>query len=143
MTISVRRTRPEDAAAVCRVVRDSIEQCCAEDHEGDPMRLDAWLSNKTPESFLAWVQRDDLHCVVAEGEAGVVGFGMVSAAGELLLCYAAPPVRFQGVGRAMLQAMERWAVAAGVTGVRLGSTRKAQPFLEPQGLKTHGGGPTS
>ena len=138
LEVSVRRTKPEDAAAACRVVRDSIKQCCAEDHEGDPMRLDTWLSNKTPDNFLAWIQRDDLCCFVAEDEAGVVGFGMVSAAGELLLCYAASSVRFQGVGKAMLQEMERWAVAVGLTGLRLESTKTALPFYERHGFKASG-----
>lgn len=130
MTNSVRPARSEDAEAACRVVRDSIEQCCAEDHEGDPLRLDAWLRNKTPDNFLAWIQRDDLHCVVAEGASGVMGFGMASTAGEVLLCYAAPSARFQGVGKAVLRDTERWAVATGLTG--LGEHEDGTAVLQTQ-----------
>lgn len=138
MNTSVRQTRPQDAAASCQVVRDAIEQCCAEDHEGNPVRLDAWLRNKTPDNFLAWIQRDDLYCVVAEGEAGVIGFGMASAAGELLLCYAAPSVRFQGVGKAVLIEVERWAVTTGLAELRLESTRTALPFYKRNGFEACG-----
>jgi len=138
MNICVRQSRPEEAEAACEVVRSSIEQCCTEDHEGDPTRLAAWLRNKTPDNFLAWMQRDDLYSVVAEGETGVVGFGMASAAGELLLCYAAPSGRFQGVGKAMLHDVERWAVAAGLTGLRLESTKTALPFYQRHGFEACG-----
>ncbi|MDR7150394.1 GNAT superfamily N-acetyltransferase [Hydrogenophaga palleronii] len=130
MTIHVRQARPEDAAAACRVVRNAIEQCCAEDHEGDPARMDAWLRNKTPENFVTWIQRDDLYCVVAGGKADVIGFGMASAAGELLLCYVAPAVLHQGVGKALLQEIEQWASAAGLTELRLESTKTALAFYK-------------
>src|SRR3990167_9410302 len=43
-----------------------------------------------------------------------------------------------GVGRAVRQAMERWAVAAGLTGLRLESTRTALPFYERHGFKASG-----
>jgi GNAT superfamily N-acetyltransferase len=138
MTLHVRPSRPEDAAAACQVVRDAIEQCCAEDHEGSPTRLAAWLRNKTPDNFLAWIERDDLFGVVAEDETGVVGFGMVSVEGELLLCYVAPLVLHQGAGKAMLQAMEQWATTIGLTGLRLESTQTALAFYGRHGFVTSG-----
>lgn len=134
MTIHVRPAKPEDAAAACRVVRDSIEQCCAEDHEGISTRLDAWLKNKTPDNFMAWIERDDLYCVVAESEAGAVGFGMASAAGTLLLCYVVPSVLYQGVGKAVLQAIKRWASGSGLTELQLESTKTALPFYRRNGF---------
>jgi len=56
MTFNVRRASPEDAEAVCNAVRISIEECCAEDHEGVAERLHAWLKNKSPENFRTWIQ---------------------------------------------------------------------------------------
>jgi GNAT superfamily N-acetyltransferase len=133
-TTSARRATPQDATAVCRVVRDSIKHCCKEDHEGISTRLDAWLKNKTPENFVTWIERDNLYCVVAAGEAGVVGFGMASAAGELLLCYVAPSALNQGVGKAVLQAIERWARGTGMTELRLESTKTALSFYSRNGF---------
>lgn len=133
-TTTTRRATSQDAAAACKVVRHSIEHCGIEDHEGISTRLDAWLRNKTPDNFLAWMERDDLCCVVAESEAGVVGFGMASTAGKLLLCYAAPSVLYQGVGKAVLQAIERWAGGTGLTELQLESTKTALPFYRRNGF---------
>jgi GNAT superfamily N-acetyltransferase len=133
MVIHVRQARPADAEVTCLVVRESIQQCCVEDHENDPARVSAWLRNKTPQNFVAWTERDDLYCVVAESEAGVVGFSMASIQGELLLCYVAPAALYQRVGKAVLQEIERWAGAARLTELRLESTKTALPFYKRNG----------
>lgn len=84
MTFSVRAAKPEEAEAACCAVRAYIEVCCTEDHGGDGARLDAWLKNKTPETFRTWIQSDKLYSVVVEESSRIVGFGM-SAPGEVLL----------------------------------------------------------
>lgn len=116
MTLHVRRARSEDTGAACATVRRSIEVCSVEDHGGERARLDAWPRNKTPEDFLAWIQDDDLYCNVAERGSNLVGFGMASFSGELLLCFGTPEVRFQGVGKAVLQAIEHWATTSSIAG---------------------------
>ena len=40
-----------DSAAVCGAVRSSITELCSLDHLGDQVTLDAWLADKTRESF--------------------------------------------------------------------------------------------
>lgn len=137
MTFSVRAAKPEEAEAACCAVRASIEVCCTEDHGGDEARLDAWLKNKTPETFRTWVQSDKLYSVVVEERSKIVGFGM-SAAGEVLLCYVAPEVRFRGAGKAVLQALELWAATSGVSELRLESTRTALAFYRRNGFKRCG-----
>ena len=138
MSFHIRRAQVEDAEAACEAVRRSIAACCHEDHGGDPVRLSAWLGNKTPGSFRGWIEREGLHCVVAgSADRRIVGFGM-AAAGEILLCYVTPEVRFLGVGRGVLQALERHAVAAGAAELRLESTRTALPFYRRQGYAPSG-----
>lgn len=137
MTFGVRAAKPEDAEAACGAVRTSIEVCCAEDHGGDRERLDAWLKNKTPETFRTWIQSDKLYCVVVEESSRIVGFGM-SSGGEVLLCYVAPEVRFLGAGKAVLQAIELWAATSGVPELRLESTRTALAFYRRNGFKSCG-----
>lgn len=137
MTFSVRAAKPEEAEAACCAVRASIEVCSAEDHGGDGARLDAWLKNKTPETFRTWIQSDKLYSVVVEESSKIVGFGM-SAPGEVLLCYVAPEVRFRGAGKAVLQALELWAATSGVPELRLESTRTALAFYRRNGFKRCG-----
>lgn len=137
MTFSVRRANPEDAEAACNAVRISIEECCTEDHEGVAERLDAWLKNKSPENFRAWIQNKSFYCVVAEESSRIVGFGM-STPGEVLLCYVLPEVRFRGAGKAMLQAIELWAATSGVSELKLESTRTALAFYRRNGFQSSG-----
>ncbi len=112
--------------------------CCLEDHGGKRAKLDAWLRNKTPENFLAWIESDGLYCTVVERGSSVVGFGMASVSGELLLCFVTPEVRFQGVGKAILLAIERWAATASIATLRLESTRTALPFYRRNGFESCG-----
>ena len=111
--------------------------CCAEDHGGDTARIDAWLKNKTPETFRTFIQSEKLYCVVVEESSKIVGFGM-AAAGEVLLWYVAPEVRFRGAGKAVLQAIERWASTSGFPELLLESTRTALAFYRRNGFKSCG-----
>lgn len=137
MPFSVRQPKPEDAEAACSAVRASIEVCCAADHGGERARLDAWLKNKTPETFRAWIQSDTLYCVVVEESSKIVGFGM-SAAGEVLLCYVTPEARFRGAGKAVLQSIELQVKTSGISELRLESTRTALEFYRRNGYKSCG-----
>lgn len=62
----------------------------------------------------------------------------MSAPGELLLCYVVPEVRFRGAGKAMLQAIELWATASGVSKLKLESTRTALAFYRRNGFQKRG-----
>lgn len=141
--IRIRSAVTGDAPAVCAVVRRSITECCTEDHHNDPQLLGAWLSNKTVAAAEAWIQSTQTRCLVAEQEgAGLVGFGMVRG-DQLLLCYLLPEVRFQGTGRALLQALEADAASCGVCVLRLDSTRTAEGFYRRNGFEAMGQRPPS
>jgi GNAT superfamily N-acetyltransferase len=58
--MEVCEARPEDAQEACPVLRRSIIELCAADHGHDPELLAAWLANKTPENFAAWMERANL-----------------------------------------------------------------------------------
>ncbi len=96
------------------------------------------MKNKTPGNFLAWIESDSLYCAVVERDSSVIGFGMATVSGELLLCFVTPEVRFQGVGKAVLQAIERWATKASISTLRLESTRTALPFYRRNGYECCG-----
>lgn len=58
--------------------------------------------------------------------------------GEVTLCYVAPSVRFNGVGKALLAALEDQAARAGVEALRLDSTRTAKAFYLRNGFVAEG-----
>lgn len=131
------RIRPAamgDAAEACAVIRRSITECCVADHRHDSQLLDAWLRNKTVASAEAWIQDASSHCVVAELDTGLVGFAMARG-DRLLLCYVLPEVRFQGVGKALLSALEAGAAVRGVSVLQLDSTRSAEDFYRRNGFE--------
>ncbi|MFW5331351.1 GNAT family N-acetyltransferase [Hydrogenophaga sp. ZJX-1] len=138
MNIKVRPATADDAADVCRVIRKSILECCYEDHRGDVKVIQGWLSNKTHEVLRRFILAPDAFSVIASVDKATVGFGLASGTGEVALCYVAPSVRFTGVGKALLAAIEDHAVRSGVEALRLKSTRTAKAFYLRNGFVPEG-----
>lgn len=137
MNILIRPAQVNDATAICAVVRNSIEHCCQLDHKNDPALLAGWLANKTVENTERWLNNTQNIALVAQVGAEVQGFAMAKQ-DELMLLYATPQVRYQGVGKALLQAIEEKLKAANVTLLRLESTLTAQDFYQRNGFQTTG-----
>jgi zinc D-Ala-D-Ala carboxypeptidase len=134
----IRRAVASDAGAACRTVRRSIAELCAEDHHGDADTIAEWLANKTEANFESWINSDRLVAMVAEGPAGVIGFGLLGLNGTLALLYVSPDARFQGVSKSLVTALEREAAAAGVREITLGSSLTARRFYERCGYVSAG-----
>ena len=110
----VRTAGSADAAAVCDAVRRSITELCSLDHQGDEATLDAWLANKTQESFADWIASDEHISLVVELHGRIAGYGLLHRAGAVALLYVAPEAGFQGVSRALLAEIEIRARALGL-----------------------------
>lgn len=152
----VAQASPAVAALACTVVRESIARCCAADHGNDPAVLGAWLANKTPAQFAAWLAApgamawaaclgegvdggvDGGADADADADAPMVGFALVLPPATLALCYVVPEVLRQGVGRALLQAAEAEARRCGAAALVLDSTRTAQGFYRRNGYEPAG-----
>ncbi len=138
MSVSIRQAVAADAAAVTQVLRRSITGLCAADHGNDPERLGAWLENKTAANVSAWIAAPGNYCVVALLEATIAGVGLMTAAGEIMLCYVDPGARFRGVSAALLAALEDRARGLGLAEVHLEATRTARRFYEGRGYRPQG-----
>lgn len=138
MNVSTRRATIIDAEAACTVLRRSITECCVEDHHNNPELLSSWLQNKTPENVSAWFASKENFSVVAISGEQVVGVGLLSENGNLALCYILPEVRFTGVGKALLRAMESHAAQARLNEIRLSSTATAKAFYLRNGFVQSG-----
>jgi adenylate kinase family enzyme/ribosomal protein S18 acetylase RimI-like enzyme len=136
--LSTRRAQPEDAAAICAVLRASITELLAGEHRNDPQTLGAWLENKTLENALCWINADDRYAVVATEADTVCGFGLLKANGEIGLLYVAPGARFRGVSKALLAALEEHAAAWGLNRVTATSSFTALPFYRARGYQACG-----
>lgn len=87
-----------------------------------------WLRNKTPENVAGWFASTENFSVVASFGKQVIGVGLLTAKGELALCYVLPEVRFKGIGKSLLSIIESHAMQSGFTEIRLASTCTAQAF---------------
>lgn len=128
MGIEIRTAVPDDATAVCAVLRRSITECCAEDHQNCPNILASWLGNKTPETVASWFTTSSNFTLVAVSEGEVVGVALLTQAGKISLCYVLPEVMYRGVGKALLCGLEQQAGAWDISVVQLKSTASARDF---------------
>jgi GNAT superfamily N-acetyltransferase len=137
MTFEIRAAVPDDAAAICDVLRDSIQDCCKADHHDDPAIVERCLANKTTENVEKWVTASDSVALVATRAEDMLGFALLTGH-ELALCYVVPRALFQGVGKALLQSVEKAALARGVEVLTLDSTKTALPFYTRNGFSSCG-----
>jgi GNAT superfamily N-acetyltransferase len=137
-TVVVRPAEARDAEGAVEVLRRSITELCALDHQEDADTLAAWLANKTPPHFLAWLADGDSFCAVAEADGRIAGVGLLHRSGEVRLCYLMPGRQGRGIGRAVYLALENRAKDWGLETLRLESTSAARGFYERLGFRPAG-----
>jgi GNAT superfamily N-acetyltransferase len=146
MGIEIRQAVPNDAQAACALLRRSIEAGCAADHARRPEILQAWLGNKTPQNVLGWLSSPSNYAVVAEAirdaQPGspreLAGFALLNQAGKLALCYVQPDLLRNGVGSALLAAVEAQARTWNIGKLYMHSPGSASTFFERHGYVNAG-----
>lgn len=133
----IRDAVPDDASAACEVMRRSIAELCGPDHGNDPVILERWLSNKTPEIFRSWI-RPGNSVLVAVDNHRVLAVGCVTDDGEITLNYVLPDARFRSVSSILLAELEERAFECGNTVCRLQSTETARRFYRARGYREEG-----
>jgi len=137
--VKIRDAKPEDAEAACAVLRASIIELCAADHNDDPVLLERWLANKQPEIVAGWIAKTDRSVLVAvNDDDAILAVGSVNDTGEITVNYVSPHARFRGVSRALLTALEARAAERGNTVCRLHSTETAHRFYLANGYVDDG-----
>lgn len=135
----IRKSQSADSAAVASVICRSITELCVADHRNQLDILEPWLANKTKASAEQWITSTDSLCLTALADAQeIVGFGMLSGEGELLLLYVSPDQIGAGVGRDLLSEIERHAIATGLQKIFLDSTDSAMNFYQHHGYTRKG-----
>lgn len=138
MGIEIRQALPSDAQAACQLLRRSIAEGCVPDHGDKPGILDAWLGNKTAQNVAMWFSTPSNYAVIAERDGGLVGLALLTAAGKVALCYVLPDAVRSGVGRAMLEGLERQARAWDIGRLHLQSPPSSSAFFERHGYTNAG-----
>ena len=126
--LSLRLARPAEAAAIANLSRDLIEY-------GLQWR---W----TPERVAASIRAHNVNVLVARIHDRTAGFAIMRYGDDdahLDLLAVAPPYRREGIGRQLLEWLEKCAVVAGIFNVALevrAGNEGAQLFYERMGYRT-------
>lgn len=133
--IQVRQAMESDGHGGICVIRRSILELCFEDHRNDELAIQEWISNKTVESWTAWLHSCRSKLLVGEIDGVLAGVGMISRKGELLLLYVDPKYRFSGVSKSILFSLEATAKRWGCESIFFESTRTAYRFYKEHGYE--------
>lgn len=134
----IRAAIAQDAAEICMVLRRSITELCASDHQNDPQILNPWLANKTEDNLRGWIAREGQIYCVAEIDGRIAGVAAVSAIDGILLNYVSPDYQYRGVSKALMAVSEGWLKQQGQVVSRLTSTATAKQFYEKLGYLPEG-----
>jgi GNAT superfamily N-acetyltransferase len=115
------------------IIRRSILELCSEDHGNDEGAIQEWMTNKTVESWKAWLHSCRSKLLVGEIDGVLAGVGMISGKGEVLLLYVDPKYRLSGISKSILFSLEGTAKAWGCGSIFLESTRAAYRFYRDRG----------
>jgi putative acetyltransferase len=136
MTIRVRRMRREDARRFLEVHHVAVRGLAAKDYPWAVIRDWAPLpiTDTAIERFLANADKEIR--LVAEMEGEIVGIGaLVLDPAELRACYVLPSATRQGVGSAIVRAVERIARKQRVASLHLVASVNSEPFYAALGYK--------
>lgn len=133
--LEIRPAKAEDAEEAADLLRRSITELCIADHGNDAERLEHWLSNKTPEHFVKWID-DPLNTIFVAVLGGrIASAGGVREADGIVLNYIHPETRFMGVSGAMIDHLEGVLRTRGQAVALLVSTITARRFYEARGYR--------
>lgn len=128
----LRRAQPADAAELRAIHARAIRQGCATHYPaGD---LAAWIARATPAYLVDSIATR--YVVVAERDDGrLAGFAQLHAQeGAVEAVYVDPDFARQGVGRALLEALEAAARAFGLPGLVVEASQNSVPFYGALGF---------
>lgn len=130
--ISVRKAQPEDAEAICHVHFASVRTLCVNDYT--PEQIEAWVGNLTPEGHRNAIEKKSEIMFVADKKGIITGFYSLFD-NEVRAVYVHPDYVHQGVGKLLLEAVEKEAVYQHIEKLQLSASTNAQSFYQACGYK--------
>lgn len=141
LTYSVTEAEPADADEIAGLIRRAIVELCAADHGNDPNRYRPMIANKTADNVRGWIEGPgNVLVAVQETSEGrsIVGVGMGSKAGKVLLNYVLPGATGNGVGASLMRSLELIFFEAGLERSFLTSSIAAENFYRSMGYRETG-----
>ena len=129
----IRRATPEDALAIATVYHDTVRDINSRDYA--KAQIDAWAGAEPDEE--KWLQRQDGRLTLVDEQNGVIrGFAELENEGHVGAVYVHPGYQRKGVASALLDQLEKEALARGATCLSTEASVTAQPFFAKRGFET-------
>ncbi len=125
--VSFRPYLPADAARCAEIFRDAIEITAADDYDEDQRA--AWAARADDEDSFGAKLAGQL-TIVATLEGFVVAFASLKGVDELDMLYVDPAAGRQGIGSALVDAVERLARARGAKRLVAQASDVSKPLFE-------------
>lgn len=127
----IRAAVGSDAEEIAAVHASAIRDVCGQTYE--PTQIEAWISGKTHQGYLRAIAERQVF--VALRDDRVVGFSELDPkTGGVFAVYVRPDCLRQGVGGALLQALETCAAEYALDRLHLHATLNAIPFYQARGF---------
>ena len=130
--IKIRKFRREDAAEVCNLVRETFLKFVAPSFSKKGVRK--YLASLTPETFVGMAKGSLKYVAVEEGKIVGVVFGNYKN-GSIGLLFVRKDMVRKGIGRLLLNKIEKEMKKKGVKAIKLNASLYAVPFYEKMGYK--------
>jgi len=128
--LALRPFLAEDTALLREIFRDSIEELAGDDYS--EAQREAWASVADDEKAFGKDLAGQL-TLIATLEGSPVGFASLEGKDKIGMLYVHPAVAGQGVGRMLVDALEKLAGGRGVAKLKVDASDSARGFFEKRG----------
>jgi len=128
--LALRPYLPADTALLREIFRDAIEQLTADDYSETQQQ--AWASAADDEVAFGKKLASQL-TLVATLAGSVVGFAALAGGNKIDMLYVHPAAAGQGVGRLLIDALEKLAGSRGAAQLAVDASDSARGFFEKRG----------
>ncbi len=129
--VALRPYVPADARRCAEIFRLSIEELAAEDYDAD--QREAWASRADDEEAFG-ARLSGALTLLAVIDGAIAGFASLKGGDEIDMLFVDPEFARQGVGRALVDALTRLALARGAKRLTTEASDVARPLFERQGF---------
>jgi putative acetyltransferase len=134
ITPAIRKATADDAATIASLMVEAIKETCAPAYRHNKRVIGMWCADKTPANLASTISQRDNYTVVGIMNDRIVGVGLMHRYGEIALCYVHPDYQRHGIGKALLNDMERRASTLKIKTLILKSTLNAVSFYQLHGF---------
>nr|WP_254202553.1 MULTISPECIES: GNAT family N-acetyltransferase [unclassified Acinetobacter] len=132
--IMIREGKVEDIPQIIQVIHDSIQSCVL-DHQREASKIQTWLEKFNHASLIVDMLYND--CWVYLVHDKVVGFLLVSDAGEIRMHYVAPHCQGLGFGTQLFHQMHHSLLKKKIYQIEIQPTQTALSYYQHCGFHPH------